>query len=604
MATAGPHTRIRLYAVQDGTKLAEFEGDISADEVVSIAFANAGKHLIAGTKGGLLILNADSLARVKEVADPELIPSSLEVSHDGRRILAAGGLTAVVINADDWSEAIRIKPGIGTILCGALNPDGSLVMLGSNRGLSLHSVGGQHISTLLPCDGGLIATTSDGYYSAPRDALPGIAYRMDTRAIPADYYDAVFNRPDIVLDTVAHAPPHIVALASRIVERRRTKLGLTTMPAVLQAPPLVGVSWSNTSLSTLERTVTADISAESSSSPVASITVRVNGVPIKVPALDSVTLPTRAVRIRCEILLTPGMNRIHITAVDTSGVVSIPVIRSIQCTAADEASDLYVLAIGVSHYAEKGHDLSYAHKDARDLADLLAKNWKRGDTHIKLLIDQDATAKSITEAGVFLEPARPDDTVILFLAGHGLLDREQRFYFGTYDIAFGNPEAKGLPYDAIEMILRGTAARQKLLLVDACHAGTLVAESLRGSSEALGPVQGVTRGAVAPTNYEKPPSDLAPFLRDLLVDIGSASGAITIAASAGEEYAYEDKGNGVFTYSIIEGLKYRNADSNEDGLVSVHELRAYICDRVRYLTGGRQSPSPRNYSPEFDFVLF
>lgn len=599
LATSGPDTRVRLYSVPDGAKVAEFSDLIREPVHGNLVFSADGKYLAVGTHRGFVVLDVSAQALIRELSYTEVGSISLSRSHNGRQVVAADPNGAVVVNADGWEKTLSISSSVGLATCASISPDGTMIALGGILGVALYSADGKHVVTLLPCNAGAIAMTPDGYYTAPRDVLPAIAFRVGQRALPADEYDAVFNRPDLVYETWGLVPPHIRTMARRAVERRIARLGLENPTTLAHAPPLLRISWLDSSLSTPNRSIVAEVSAETSGQKISSIEIRANGVPVRLAELDTAVLADPGSKVRLEIPLIPGNNRIHIVAVDASGIRSSPVVRNILCTARSESRDLYVLAIGVSRYEAPGHDLTFANKDARDLCELLARSWKHGEIKVKLLLDQDATARSISEAGHFLEAARPDDTVVVFLAGHGLLDGAMRFYFAAHDVDFANPQNRGIPYDVIETMLERTAARQKLLLVDACHAGTLAVETLPGDAVAQGPVRGAQPWAVE----KPPPTDIAPFLRDLLVDIGGGSGTIVIAAAAGEEYAYEEKGNGVFTFSVLEGLKYRSADSNRDGSVSVHELRAYVGDRVRYLTGWRQSPSPRNYNPEFDFTL-
>ena len=46
-------------------------------------------------------------------------------------------------------------------------------------------------------------------------------------------------------------------------------------------------------------------------------------------------------------------------------------------------------------------------------------------------------------------------------------------------INFSNPEENGIPYEEIENLLDGIPARQKILLLDACHSGEVDKEDLQ-----------------------------------------------------------------------------------------------------------------------------
>ena len=52
------------------------------------------------------------------------------------------------------------------------------------------------------------------------------------------------------------------------------------------------------------------------------------------------------------------------------------------------------------------------------------------------------------------------------------------------------------------------------------------------------------------------------------------------------------------------GLKSNAADINNNGEISVSELREYVIENVQDLTGGRQKPTTRQENVEFDFRVW
>jgi uncharacterized caspase-like protein len=95
-------------------------------------------------------------------------------------------------------------------------------------------------------------------------------------------------------------------------------------------------------------------------------------------------------------------------------------------------------------------------------------------------------------------------------------------------------------------------------------------------------------------------------MQELFANLQRGSGAAVITASSGVEYALESQKwkNGVFTYSVLEGLQSKKADTNKDGEVRVSELRDYVVRRVKELTNGQQTPTSRQESIEFDFRVW
>ncbi|MCH2233127.1 MAG: hypothetical protein MK078_02655 [Crocinitomicaceae bacterium] len=63
--------------------------------------------------------------------------------------------------------------------------------------------------------------------------------------------------------------------------------------------------------------------------------------------------------------------------------------------------------------------------------------------------------------------------VLVFVAGHGVLDEKFDYYFASHDIDFQHPAERGIPYEKIEDLLDGIKALKKLLILDTCHSGEL-----------------------------------------------------------------------------------------------------------------------------------
>ena len=66
---------------------------------------------------------------------------------------------------------------------------------------------------------------------------------------------------------------------------------------------------------------------------------------------------------------------------------------------------------------------------------------------------------------------------------------------------------------------------------------------------------------------------------------------MVFTASTGRQLSLEDPawGNGAFTKALVEGLSGK-ADLQKTGRITLKGLDYYIDERVKELTGGRQSP--------------
>ena len=203
-----------------------------------------------------------------------------------------------------------------------------------------------------------------------------------------------------------------------------------------------------------------------------------------------------------------------------------------------------------------------------------------------------------------------NDVVIVFVAGHGVLDKNFDYYFASYDMDFSNPGERGIPYGAIEKLLDGIKALKKLLLIDSCHSGELDKEDIQESEEKEeedGEL--IFRSVGTAVEYKDNPLGLKStneLMKSLFTDLRRGTGATVISSSGGTELSVEggDFQNGLFTYCLIKGLKEGTADINKDKMISISELQIYIRDEVNRLSQGRQTPTSRIENNELDYRVW
>jgi uncharacterized caspase-like protein len=268
-----------------------------------------------------------------------------------------------------------------------------------------------------------------------------------------------------------------------------------------------------------------------------------------------------------------------------------------------------VVAVGVSDYEDARFRLTYADKDARDLADLFeSKRDRFGEVKVQRILNREATREHILKAKDFLKTSRVDDLVVVFFAGHGLLDGKLDYYFATADIDFKNPAKRGLPYEAIEDLLDGIRARKKLLLMDTCHSGELDKGEVQVVQSEKKPGDEVKirtfRGLDIEVSSKVGLSNSFQLVQELFADLRRGTGAVVISSAGGAEFAMESATwkNGVFTHALIRGLK-GEANRDKNGRVQVAELRDFVEQEVRRLTHGRQVPTARRENLVVDFTL-
>jgi WD40 repeat protein len=461
-----------------------------------------------------------------------------------------------------------------------------------------------------------ILYTPDGYYTSSKSGSKLVGWLMNEgvrntpKFYPFEQFDLRLNRPDIVLSRIGGYPKKRIELLYKAYQKRLEKMGIDekslsdnlTAPVIELDLPIT---------ETQQKTLSFKVKAHDGQSNLERLNIYINDVPLygsKGFSLKAAASKDFEKQVMVE--LTGGQNKIQVSVLNTSGIESFQETRYVNYRGPAVTPNLYVLAIGVSNYLDQTFNLQYAAKDAKDIAGLYEKQvGKFGTVKAMTIMNEEATAEKIKAGKIFLKQARVDDEVILFVAGHGLLDSNLDFYFATTDVDFNNPSVRGLKYDEMEGLLDEVAARKKLMLIDACHSGEIDKEAVTVSDQpvASSANTGVkSRGFKNLTNNDLGSNDVFELMRMMFADLRKGSGAMVISSASGVEFAFENDvwKNGVFTYSLLEGLKTGNANLNKDSDVQVSELRDYVIKRVGELTNGKQTPTSRRENLEFDFKVW
>jgi hypothetical protein len=298
--------------------------------------------------------------------------------------------------------------------------------------------------------------------------------------------------------------------------------------------------------------------------------------------------------------LARGTNQVQLSVLNQAGAESYKTAFDIKCSAGKSDRDLYILTLGVSKYKDERYDLKYAAKDALDLAATFEKQSFFSKVHTKTLTDADVVKENMHELKNFLLDADINDQVILFVAGHGVLDQHFDYYFGSYDMDFQNPADRGIAYEELEHLLDGIKPLRKLLFMDTCHSGEVDKDDIQLSAENDEEEDGdiVFRNVGAKVENKENQFGLhnsTELMKSLFTDFRKGTGSTVISSSGGVEFAMESDTwqNGLFTYCLISGLIEFKADLNDDKEISVLELQAYIQAEVSTLSNGRQTPTSR-----------
>jgi len=474
-----------------------------------------------------------------------------------------------------------------------------------------------------------IAITDDNYYLTSKNNMNAIGFKLGYDLYSADQFDIQFNRPDIVLEKLGFVNEKTIQLYRKAYEKRLQKIGFTeTMFSPdWHTPEIEITNLSECPLSTPDDSIVLKIKAWDTRYTIDRIHIWANDVPVYGRnGLSYRSNQAGTIELTVPVSLVPGKNSIQVSCINSNAAESRKENLLIDCIPVKtEKPNLYFIVVSVSDYHDPAINLKYAVKDGRDIVHMFEKNKSIiknfGHIEIDTLFDSAATRDNFFKLKSKILGTKPNDRVIVFFSGHGLLNEDQNFYYATSDIDFEKPELKGIAFDEIENFLDSIPARHKLLLVDACHSGEVDKEAVSDDIQIAGVITDSAGNQLAQNNsikeytyrsIEYNPSKSGAgiynsfdIMKEMFAGLDKGTGTMVLAAAAGTGLAIESNEwkNGIFTYTIINGVKNKQADLNHDGQITVSEIKDYSIKEVETITGGRQKPTARKENSAYDWKL-
>ncbi len=590
IAAASPNSK--LYMLDAQTFKPEYSLQVGA-KTEDILFSKDATRLVVNSSRGLQVWDLSSRKlQHKFPRQDGHSPNSIDLSYDEKYLFAGYPNGAVILWDFDLKEA---------------NPLLTIQGLKNSK------------DWFISTD---IGESGNKYFAASKNAAKDVYYVNGMKTYGFDQFDLLYNRPDKVLKKLGYAKTETIKAFENAYVKRLRKMGFSNSRMAqyinykgidkLGAPLIELDSSINQYTETEETNITIRAKASDPNGySLDRLMVSVNDVPLYGSRGRVLDVPSGSDwSDELKINLTPGRNVIGIKVLNDQGVFSFEELIEVQCLADFEKPSLYLIAIGASKYDDSRFDLTYAEKDAQDLAALLKSNDQYEKVELLSFINEDATSENILEIQEQLLSTKPYDHVVVFYAGHGLLDQNYDYFLSMHDMDFNNPASRGLAYENLESLVDGIPARNKVLLIDACHSGEVDKDEIQRASTQVEKMPNLTfrgdfQGYTTKSN-ELGLSNSFELMKQLFNDVRSGTGSEVISSAGGVEFALESDQwkNGVFTYSLLYGISSRAADMNADGKVYISELKDYIFDRVVELTNGMQNPTSRKENLENDFVIW
>ena len=472
------------------------------------------------------------------------------------------------------------------------------------------------ITTIIPFKNeDFIFITKDNYYLVSKGAINDFGFKYKSKYFYPDLFDIKYNRPDIVLKTLNSNNSELINAYHKAYLKRLKKLNFTEdkLTVDFNLPEVEIKNIIELSAKTEFDFVDILVEANDKKYYLEKINIYLNGVAIYgVNGYNISAEQTNLFEKKFKIPLTSGKNKIEISAQNEKGVDSFKQTFNIFNSNPAKASNLYLVSIGVSDYKDSKFNLNYAAKDAKDFAKTFKENKSFDNVFSKVFTDAEVTKENLKDVKAFLQQARINDMVIVFVAGHGVLDEDFNYYFAAHDMDFLNPILKGIPYEMIENLVDNIKALRKLLFIDTCHSGEVEKDEVEKDNTLKETEKGsdvIFRAGGNVDIREKEGLGLKStneLMKSLFTDLRKGTGATVISSSGGTEYAIEgDKWkNGLFTHCLLRGLTGKEADLNKDKKINISELQNFIQIEVNKISNGTQTPTSRFVNTQLDYRIW
>jgi WD40 repeat protein len=460
-----------------------------------------------------------------------------------------------------------------------------------------------------------IFITKDNYYLVSKGAINDFGFKYKNQYFYPDLFDIKYNRPDLVLTALNSGNKELISAYYQAYKKRLKKLNFTEENLIIDFN-LPEVKFKNImSLSSKSENDFIEILVEANDAKyyLEKINIYLNGVAIYgIEGYNVAAEKTNLFEKKFKIPLSSGKNKIEISAQNEKGIESFKQTFNVINTNPPKGSNLYLVSIGVSDYQDKNFNLNYAAKDAKDVAKAFKENQSFDNVYTKVYTDAQVTKENLSDVKSFLQQARINDMVIVFVAGHGVLDENFNYYFAAHDMDFFNPILKGIPYELIENLVDNIRALRKLLFIDTCHSGEVEKDEVQKTDKLKEIEKGsevIFRHAGSVDIEEKDKLGLQStneLMKSLFTDLRKGTGATVISSSGGTEYAMEGENwnNGLFTYCLLRGLTERAADLNKDKKINISELQNFVQNEVNKISNGTQTPTSRFVNTQLDYRIW
>ncbi|MDY6932947.1 MAG: caspase family protein [Spirochaetota bacterium] len=546
IASGSMDKTVRLWSLDGNGRLLKTLKGHSA-MVSSIAFSPDGNTIASSSFDNTVRLWSLEGNLLKTLEHSAMV-SSVAFSPDGNTIASGTLDTTVRLWSLDGRLLKTFKGHSADVNSVAFSPDGNTLVSGSGDGTMRiwKTKTGRSISVTTFDTGDWHVCSDNGNFDCSSGGRKYVSFVKGLTPYKPDQFWNTFFTP---------------GLFSKFMNGKRLKK--INIENNIKNAPRVYITKPKRSITTGKETVKITINAKAKKNGVGNIFLYQNG-----RTLDEETrgfkITKRGKTREFTVFLLPGQNTFIGAAFDRSNLSEgrsselIVYYKPKRIT----KPDMYIVSVGVSRYRDVNIRLKSPNKDAAAISGTFksVSSTLYGRVHQTVLTDQKASKNGIL--GILNNVSgkvRSIDTVIIFLAGHGITEKKI-YYFLPYDADITDLNGSCVTIDAISAFIRKLPANKVALFLDTCQSG--------GATRKLGMVA-MARGIED---------------RRIIATLAKERGIAVFSAASADQSAFELKelDHGIFTYSMISALKNRkNEIKTSRNLISISRLLGIVNEMTR-----------------------